>query len=235
MVSVDEAVICRLKKAGILFEILVDPYKADDIKKSKQIDLEEAVAVLSVFRDARKGDAISTEELQKGFGTTNLNEIIKKIISEGEIQLTTDQRRKMVDEKKKQIADLIARQAINPQTNLPHPPGRIINAMDQAGVHIDPFADAESQVDKVIKSIKVLLPIKLQRVIIQITIPVQFTGKAYAAIKKLVPEFEEKWLGDGSLQIIANIPAGLQIELMKHVGDITHGNFKSDILRREDV
>ncbi|MEM5877836.1 MAG: ribosome assembly factor SBDS [Candidatus Aenigmatarchaeota archaeon] len=235
MVSVDEAVICRLKKAGIIFEILVDPYKADDMKKGKQVDLDEAVAVLSVFRDARKGDAISTEELQKGFGSTNIKDIIKKIIVEGEIQLTTEQRRKMIDEKKTQIAELIARQAINPQTNLPHPANRIINAMDQAGVHVDPFADAESQIDKVIKSIKSLLPIKLQRVVIQITIPAQFSGRAYAAVKKLVPEFEEKWLGDGSLQIVANIPAGLQIDLLKHVGDMTHGNFKSDILRREDV
>ncbi|MBU5688320.1 MAG: ribosome assembly factor SBDS [Candidatus Aenigmarchaeota archaeon] len=235
MVSVDEAVICRLKKAGLTFEILVDPYKADEFRKTKKGDLEEILAVKNVFRDARKGDLISTEELQKGFSTTNIDQVIVKILTEGEMQLTTEQRRKMIEEKKTQIAEIIAKQAINPQNNLPHPPSRIINAMEQAGVQIDPFADAESQIDKTIKAIKALLPIKLQRVVIQLTVPPQFAGKVYSSVKKIVPEFEEKWLGDGSLQIIANIPAGLQVDLLKQVGDSTHGNFKSDILRREDV
>lgn len=235
MVSVDQAVLCRLKKSGLNFEILVDPYKADEFRKTKKGTIDEIVAVKNVFRDARKGDAISMEELQKGFATTNIDQIIMKILLEGEIQLTTEQRRKMIEEKRTQISELIAKQAINPQNNLPHPPNRIINAMEQSGVQIDPFSDAESQVDKTIKAIKALLPIKLQRVVIQLTIPPQFSGKVYSSIKKIVPEFEEKWLGDGSLQIIANIPAGLQVDLMKQVGDLTHGNFKSDILRREDV
>jgi ribosome maturation protein SDO1 len=235
MVSVDEAVICRLKKVGLNFEILVDPYKADEFRKTKKGNLDDIVAVKNIYRDARKADLISTEELQKAFASTNIDQIITKILLEGEMQLTTEQRRKMIEEKKTQIAEIIAKRAINPQNNLPHPPSRIINAMDQAGVQIDPFADAESQVDKTIKAIKSLLPIKMQRVVIQLTIPPQFAGKVYSSVKRLVSEFEEKWLGDGSLQIIANIPAGIQVEMLKLVGDATHGNFKSDILRREDV
>jgi ribosome maturation protein SDO1 len=235
MVSVDEAVICRLKKAGLNFEILVDPYKADEFRKTKKGNVDDIVAVKNIYRDARKADLISTEELQKAFASTNIDQIITKILLEGEMQLTTEQRRKMIEEKRTQIAEIIAKRAINPQNNLPHPPSRIINAMEQAGVQIDPFADAESQVDKTIKAIKSLLPIKMQRVVIQLTIPPQFAGKVYSSVKRLVNEFEEKWLGDGSLQIIANIPAGMQVELLKLVGDATHGNFKSDILRREDV
>jgi len=235
MVSVDEAVLCRLKKSGLNFEILVDPYKADEYRKTRQGNIDDIVAVKNVFRDARKGDLISAEELQKGFNTINIDQVIAKILIEGEMQLTTEQRRKMIEEKRNQIAELIAKRAINPQNNLPHPPSRIINAMEQAGVQIDPFADAESQIDKTIKAIKSLLPIKMQRVVIQLTIPPQFAGKVYSSVKRLVGEFEEKWLGDGSLQIIANIPAGVQVELLKLVGDSTHGNFKSDILRREDV
>jgi ribosome maturation protein SDO1 len=235
MVGVDEAVICRLKKAGLNFEILVDPYKADEFRKTKKGNIDDILAVKNVYRDARKGDLVSTEELQKAFLTTNIDQVITRILLEGEVQLTTEQRRKMIEDKKMQIAEIIAKMAINPQTNLPHPASRIINAMEQSGVQIDPFADAESQVDKVIKAIKSLLPIKMQRVVIQLTIPPQFTGKVYSSVKKVVSDFEEKWLGDGSLQIIANIPAGLQVELLKLVGDATHGNFKSDILRREDV
>jgi len=235
MVSVEDAVICRVKKGGFVFEILVDPYKAAEFRKNKTGDLDEILAVKNIYRDARKGDLISTEEVLKAFGTSDINTVINKMLIEGEIQLTTEQRRKMVNEKKIQIADIISKRAINPQTNLPHPPSRIINAMEQVGVHIDPFTDAESQVDNVIKSIKSLLPIKIQRIIFQVTIPPQFTGKVYSLLKKVVNEFEERWLNDGSLQAIINVPAGVQMDLMKSIGDATHGNFKSEIIRREDV
>ncbi len=235
MISVEDAVICRLKRLGLTFEILVDSKKAEELKKSKSGNLEEILAVNNIFRDARKGDVVSTEEIQKAFGTTNFNEIITKIILDGEIQLTTEQRRKQVEERKTQIADMISKRAINPQTNLPHPANRIINAMEQVGVHIDPFKDAEVQIDGVIKAIKTLLPIKLQRVIFQVTIPPQFSGRVYSLLKKEVGEFEEKWLNDGSFQAIINVPAGIQMDLLKSIGDATHGNFKSEILRKEDV
>lgn len=235
MTSVEDAVICRLKRLGLTFEVLVDPNKAAEFKKTKTGNLEEVLAVSNIYRDARKGDLISTEELQKAFETTDFNTIITKILLDGDIQLTTEQRRKQVEERKMQIADLISKRAINPQTNLPHPPNRILNAMDQVGVHIDPFTEAEAQIDGVIKSIKTLLPIKLQRIIFQVTVPPQFSGKVYSLLKKAVGEFEEKWLNDGSFQAIINVPAGIQMDLLKSIGDATHGNFKSEILRKEDV
>lgn len=235
MVSIEDAIICRLKRMGLIFEILVDPNKAVEFKKNKSGNLDDILAVSNIYRDARKGDLISADELQKAFGRLDFTEIATKILLEGEIQLTTEQRRKQIEEKKIQIAEIISKRAINPQTNLPHPTNRIINAMEQVGVHIDPFIDAEAQVDGVVKAIKTLLPIKIQRVIFQVTIPSQFSGKVYSLLKKSVGEFEEKWLNDGSLQAIINTPAGIQMDLLKHIGDATHGNFKSEILRKEDV
>lgn len=235
MISVEDAVICRVKKAGCTFEILVDPDKALEFRETKNINLDEILAISGIYRDARKGDLVSNEELQQAFRTVNTNEVIKKILLEGELQFTTQQRRKMVEEKRNQIANIISKKAINPQTNTPHPVSRILNAMDQVGVRIDPFLNAESQVDGVIKSIKTLLPIKLQRVIFRITIPSQFTGKVYSLLKKSVDEFEEKWLGDGSLQAVINVPIGIQMDLLKMIGDATYGNFKSEIIKIEDV
>ena len=38
MVSLEKAVIARLRKAGEEFEILVDPYLARDLKEGKEVD-----------------------------------------------------------------------------------------------------------------------------------------------------------------------------------------------------
>jgi ribosome maturation protein SDO1 len=60
--------------------------------------------------------------MHKAFGTTDPLKIADLILKKGTLQLTTDQRRKMVEDKKRQIIDFISRQAVDPKTNLPHPP-----------------------------------------------------------------------------------------------------------------
>jgi len=235
MVDVDKAVISRLKKSGKHFEVLVEPIKALEFKKGKQISLEEIIAYPGVYHDVRRGDAIPSSELQLNFGTTDIYQITKKILMEGELQFTTEQRRKFVEDKTKEIADIISRRGINPQTNTLNPPQRIINAMEKVGIHVDPFIDTEMQVNKVVESIKPLIPIKFQKVIIEVTVPPQFSGKAYSVLKRTIGRFEERWLNDGSIQMTLEIPVGAQEEMFKKIGDITKGNFKSNIIKKVDL
>lgn len=235
MVDVDKAVVIRLKKAGMKFEVLVDSDKALEFKKGKSLNVEEILAYPGIYHDVRRGDAIPEEELQKNFGTIDVFQVAKKIIAEGELQFTTEQRRRFVEEKRLEIANIISKRGINPQTNTIHPPQRILNAMDKAGIHVDPFIEAELQVNKIVESIKPLLPIKFQRVIVQIVIPAQLSGKTYSVLKRTVGKFDEKWLNDGSLQVVLDIPAGAQEDVFKKIGDITKGNFKSNIIKRVDV
>jgi ribosome maturation protein SDO1 len=217
------------------FEILVDPDKALEVKKRVKVNLEDLLAYPAVYKDSRKGEVVSEQDLQKVFGTTDIMKIAERIIKEGELQLTTEQRRRMVEQKKIQIANIISKRGINPQTNTPHPPQRIINAMEQVGVNIDPFLDAELQVDKVLKSIKTILPIKFQKVTIEIKIPPQFSGSAYSVLKGVGSVVGEEWRGDGSLLVRVEILAGMQDELFQKLASLTHGNFESKILKREDV
>jgi ribosome maturation protein SDO1 len=235
MVDIDKAVVSRLKKSGLKFEVLVDPDKALDFKKGKKINLEEILAYPGIYHDVRRGDAIPENELQEKFGTTDIYKIARKILMEGELQFTTEQKRKFVEDKKKEIAETISKRGINPQTNTPHPPQRILNAMEKAGVHVDPLIDADLQVNEIVKNIKTLLPIKFQRVIVRITIPPQLSGKTYSVLKRSIGKFEEQWLNDGSLQVTLDIPVGVQEDMFKKIGDVTKGNFKSEIIKKVDL
>ncbi len=234
LVSIEKAVVSRLIISGEKFEILVDPKLAFEFKKGKNMDVREILAVHEIFKDARSAERAREEDLKKFFGTTDFLKIAERIIKEGEFRLTTEQRRELIDEKKMQIASIISKKGINPQTNTPHPPQRILNVMEQVGVNVDPFIEAELQVDKVVDAIKSILPIKFQKVLIQLKIPAQFSGKAYSVLK-LGKIIGEKWLNDGSLQVEVEILGGLQDEFFQKISSLTHGSFESKILRREEI
>lgn len=234
-ISLEKAVTSRLHVFGKKYEILVDPYKALEFKKGAKIGMEDILAYPAIYRDVRSTEAVPEQELQKVFGTTDVFKIAEKIIKEGELQLTTEQRRQMVEQKKNQIANIIAKKGVNPQTNTPHPPQRILNAMEKVGVNIDPFVDAELQIEKVLKEIKALIPIKFQKVTLQIKVLPQYSGKIYSILKSSGTIKNEQWLSDGSLQVSLEILAGIQDELFQKISLLTHGQFESKIIKREDI
>lgn len=233
--SIDKAVIARIHIQGQKFEIMVDPNKALELKRGMKIDMVDVLAFPGVYRDVRNTERVSDQDLQKIFGTTDVERIATRIIKEGELQLTTEQRRNMVEQKRNQIASIISKRGINPQTNAPHPTQRILNAMEQAGVNIDPFVEAELQLENVLKKIKLILPLKFQKVTFQLKIPAQFAGKIYSTLKSSGTITNERWLDDGGLMVNLEILAGMQEEVFNKISSITHGQFESKIIKREDV
>jgi len=214
---------------------LVEPNKALELKRGMKVSMEEILAYPAIYRDARTTDMIAEQDLQKVFGTTDVFKIAEGIIKKGELQLTTEQRRGMVEQKKNQIVAIISKRGINPQTNLPHPPQRILSVVEKSGINIDPFVDAELQIDKVLEKIKPLIPIKFQKVTLSIKVPAQYAGRSYSVLKSFGTIINEKWLDDGSLKVNLQMLAGLQTELFKKMSDLTHGDFQSETIKREDA
>ena len=222
-VSVDKAVIARYEKFGKKFEILVDPEKAVDFKSGKNIAIEEILAVEDVFEDAKKGMRAGKEDLKKAFGSENVSEIARTIIKYGDIQITAEQRRKMLEEKKKLIATIISRESINPQTNTPHTVERILNAMELAKIQIDIYKPVEEQIDAVLEAIQKIIPIRFEKIKLQIKVPSAYTGKCYGVIKNIGKIKNEQWLSDGSLLCIIEIPAGLKVDVFDKLNKLTNG------------
>ncbi|MDY6964453.1 MAG: ribosome assembly factor SBDS [Halobacteriota archaeon] len=232
MSTLDDAVIARLKRGG-RFEILVDPDGALALKKGDEVNIEDILAVEDVFEDAHKGDRVAEEDLLKAFGTKDILDIAKNIIETGEIQLTTEQRRKIQEQKKKKVVDIIATNAINPQTNTPHPPSRIERAIDEAGVHIDIFKSSEDVVSEVMKKIRPLIPIRFEEVKIAVKVPADYAAKSYGDLRGFGQVVKEEWQNDGSWIGVIKIPAGLQDELYNLINHLTKGDAETRLLKEE--
>ncbi|MAG50113.1 ribosome assembly factor SBDS [archaeon] len=230
MVNVDEAVIARLKIGKDIFEILVDCDLAMEFRKGKSIGLDKILATDEVYKDVKKGQHASEHELKKIFGTDDPREVAIKIIKEGELQLTTTYKNKLRDEKKKQIIDLIHRNAIDAKTGNPHPSERIENAMDEARVNIDELKPAEDQIQAILKEISAIIPIKFESRRIEIIIPAQYAGGSFHILKQYGKVFKEEWQNNGALKVVIEIPAGLQEEFFSKLNNMTHGEIETKVL-----
>ena len=230
MVSLDKAIVARYKHGKRTFEILVDPEEAYLIRSGAKQEIEDALAVDEIFFDASKGDKATEEDLMSVFSTTDVGEIARKIVKAGELQLTAEQRKKKVEEKKKMVVDRIARISINPQTNAPHPPTRIEIAMHEAKVHIDPFKSVDELVTETVKALRAIIPIRIEEKEIAIKIPAAYTGHVYE-LKRNFEVLQEEWQKDGSFIALVKVPAGMKDELFSFLNRITRGEAQTKIVK----
>ena len=230
MVSLDEAVIARIKKHGHTFEIYVDPDLALSYKNGDVEDLAEVVAADKVFKDAAKGEEAGEEILTESFQTTEFKIVVDEILRKGDLHLTTEQRKHMHEERVKQVVDIIARNAINPQTKAPHPPSRIEKAMEEAKARIDYTKSAASQVDDVLKLLKPLMPIKFEKVEVVVQLPGSYAGKLHDKLHKYGEVKKQEWVKDKQYCLM-EIPGGLQDELYETLNKLTHGEAEIKVVR----
>ncbi len=231
MISLDKAVIARLQKEEDHFEILVDPKIAEQLIEGKEVDILSSLAIDTVFKDSKKGTHAPQESLQKHFGTDDVEMIAKEIILRGEIQLTTEQRHEMQEQKRKRVVDVIVKNAMDPKTKAPHPRQRIELAMDEAGVHIDPFKPVDQQVKIAVDALRPIVPISMEQVRISVKISPQYVGKAYGIARNYGVLEREDWQSDGSWIGIVKIPAGMQTDFYDKLNDVTKGNVETRILK----
>ncbi len=226
----DKFTVARITNDNGHFEVLVRPQKALDYRAGRVAAITEVLVAETIYSDANKGTRVSDESLRKAFGTTDQLKVAETILRTGTLQLTTEQRRKMVEEKRKQIVDFVCRECVDPKTNLPHPPMRIENAMEQIHYPIDPFKPVEEQAGDIVKLLRPILPLKMEQVSVDVKIPAQYSARAYGAIKGLGTIRSEEWRGDGSWHGILEMPAGLYAALVEKLGEVTKGNGEARVV-----
>ena len=216
MVSLDDAVLARMEKGGKRYEVLVDPSMVEAFKENPDgIDINDFLAMDEVFHDARGGERPTAEAIEKTFETQDIVSITSIILEKGSIQLTTAQRKQMVENMRQQIIHHIHSQAVDPKTKSPHPKTRIELALEESRYSVDPFKRLEEQVKDAISKLKPLIPLSFESVRLAFKIP----GSAYGSVSQFLRSYQQKegWLEDGSWACVVECPAGMKGELIGQV------------------
>ncbi|MFN7991159.1 MAG: ribosome assembly factor SBDS [Candidatus Micrarchaeia archaeon] len=229
MTTLDRAIIASYEKGGKRFELYVDPDAAYAYLDKRKTDLKNILVAEEIYSDAKKAEKAKPSDIQTVFGTDDIMKILEFIMAHGEVQLTTEQKRKKVEEKRKQIIAILLREAIDPRTKAPHTQIRLENAMEQVRIHIEPFRDAREQLEDVVKALRPVLPMKFEKIRIAVKVPAEFSNKCYGTLKNYGIE-KEQWLGDGSLVVVVEIFGGLQGEFYDKLNKLTSGQIETKVL-----
>lgn len=229
MTTLDRAIIAAYEKGGKRFELYVDPDAAYAYLDKRKTDVKNMLVSEEIYIDARKAEKAKPTDIEQVFGTTDVMKVLEFILQHGEVQLTTEQKRKKVEEKRKQIIAILLREAIDPRTKAPHTQIRIENAMEQIKIHIEPFKDAREQLEEVVKALRPVLPMKFEKVKIAVKVPSSFAHKCYGTLKNYGIE-KEQWLNNGDLVVVVEIFGGLQGEFYDKLNKLTAGQIETKVL-----
>ena len=228
---VDKVTIVKYSFEGLKFEILVKPDPALEYKLGKRKDISSVLVSDEIYSDSNKGNRATSENLKKVFNTEDPTVIAEKILQKGDLNLTTDQRRKMTSEKRKQIIEYIAKTYVDPKSHLPHPPLRIEQAMEDGRISIDPYKNADEQIKDIVDKLRSIIPLKSENLVLEIVVPAQYAAQSYSVLKSTGTLKKEEWQSNGSLKAILEIPAAARPNVIDRLGSITKGTATVEVTK----
>ena len=214
--------LARLKKGGENFEVVIsDVDKALDFRLGNEIKITEFVQSQTVFENANKGLKASEYKVKSILGETP----VAKVIRDGELHLTSDQRKKLIETRRNRIIEHIHQNSVDPKSGSPHPRRRIELAMDELKINVDISENIDAQTQKIIKSIMTIIPLSFDKIKMKITIPAKFAGSAYSALKNKYSSSikKEEWKNDGGIYIELEIVGGAKSNLYSLINKLTNG------------
>ncbi|PPQ95653.1 hypothetical protein CVT26_008682 [Gymnopilus dilepis] len=195
--------VVRLKKGGKRFEIACYKNKVQEFRNGVETNLDDVLQINNVFVNVSKGEVAKSGDLQKAFGKSDVNEIVKEILKKGEVQVGEKEREHDLGSLRKEIATLVAEKCVDPATQRPYPVGIIEKAMSEAGFSVKPNKNAKSQVSECIKLLQSEsnLPIQRARMRIKLSLPVADADRLREKIVELAEKVESDETGDSDREI----------------------------------
>jgi len=225
----DKVTIVKYSYASEKFEILVKPDPAFDYKLGKISEISKILVSDEIYTDSGKGTRASNELLVKVFKTEDTTKIAEIMMQKGELNLNTEQRKKMTTDKRKQIITFIAKTYVDPKTHLPHPPLRIEQAMIDGRVSVDPFKNPDEQIKDIVEKLRPIIPLKTENITLEISVPAQYVAQSYTVLKSTGSLKKEDWQPNGSLKAILEIPAAARPNVIDRLGAITKGTANVEV------
>ncbi|MFW6285798.1 MAG: ribosome assembly factor SBDS [Nanoarchaeota archaeon] len=218
MVSVDKSFEVKYKKKDNQFEVLVDFDNLQKFKKNPQeLSVYDVLVDYKIFKDQKKGEVASSNLLKIVFPEMQEEEILKEILLKGECQIPTSYLNKLREQKKEQVINYIVESAINPVTKTKYTSSMIKGVVDKLNYNFNANTSYTQQAEEVLKLLKPKMPISIDKVKFNISIPPQYIGSFYGPFRKIGEIKKEYYDKNSNLVIEIVINQGKKDELIEYI------------------
>ena len=217
--------IVRYQKGKTRFEILTKKGAASKYRQ-KKVGLQHVLMIDQIFSKLSQGKVAKNSDLQRVFGTSNLNECVIQILESGTLNLSSAERATKSDAKRNGIAYYIAKNYINPRTNTPHPRDRILQCMSECKVRIDATKSIRTQSLSAIKKMSGKLCFAKSRMLsVRLTVRYKYDlNKVGVTLSRISggASCSQKWSDEGC-SFALEMNRGDIEELQKALSSMTNG------------
>ena len=210
------------------FEILCKMGTAQKYKEGK-LGINNVLVSDDVFLGHyQKGERPSPSDLTAAFKTTDMAVCAKYILDHGEINLSQDERKEKVEQRRNEIINYIHKYFVDPKTKTPHPVTRIDNALTVLKVHPDPDKSFDREIQEIVKLLPGVLIIKRCEIEATLSVPTAFMGAADGIVRKHATVCREKYDGPNCIVEVTLLPGDYDA-LVADLARVTKGNFNIDV------
>jgi len=217
--------IVRYQKGKIKFEILTKKGAALKYKQNK-LGLQHVLMIDTIFSKLSQGKIAKSTDLKRVFGTSDFNQCVMKILENGDLNLSSKERKQKTENKKNEIIYYINKNYVNPLSNLPHPSTRISNCMNECKIRIDATKSTKTQALNAIKKMSGKLFFKKANMLnINLTIKYKYDINKIGQIINRISggcTYQQKW-NDNGCSFIMDLNKGDLEELGMKLNGVTNG------------
>jgi ribosome maturation protein SDO1 len=112
------------------FEIACYKNKVLEYRNRIELDLSNVLQIENVFLNVSKGQVAPKADLEKAFPKKPLEDIIKDILDNGELQVGEKERNAELERTKNEVIDIVAGKLVDPKTKRVYTSGMIEKALD---------------------------------------------------------------------------------------------------------
>lgn len=162
--------VVRLKSRGYRFEVACYKNKVLNWRSGIESNIDEVLQTRTVFHNVSKGEFAKRESLLIVFGTDDQEEICKRILSKGEIQVAEKERKVTLENNFKDIVTILTELGVNPSTGLPLTRGMVEGALRDVGFSVRQGESAKKQSLRAMEILQRKMPDQIGRAFMRLKI-----------------------------------------------------------------
>jgi ribosome maturation protein SDO1 len=183
-------------------------YLFNCIQYYREKDLDEVLQTTAVFANVSKGVLAKREDLMLVFGTDDEELICKKILSEGELQVSDKERKVELDTLFRDVASILSEKCLNPENNRPYTISMLERALKDVHFSVDPKRPAKTQALEALPILKSRFPIERARMRLRITMPLTGGDDLKELLNSRAAAIEEQDLHGNMLTLVCLLDPG---------------------------